>query len=69
MEVRADMTTQVTPIDAHHVKREAPVRLCYLGAVRHTRPDGFSDSRSLLPLGAERYIGTQGQRAMSRSYA
>jgi len=55
MGVRADMTPQVARIDAHHLRRDAPVRLCYLGTVLHTRPDGFSGSRSPVQLGAELY--------------
>ncbi|HID50160.1 MAG TPA: ATP phosphoribosyltransferase regulatory subunit [Chromatiales bacterium] len=55
MGVRADMTPQVARIDAHHLNREAPSRLCYLGTVLHTRPDGFAGSRSLLQVGAELY--------------
>ncbi len=55
MGVRADMTPQVARIDAHRLKREVPARLCYLGTVLHTRPDGFAGSRSPLQLGAELY--------------
>lgn len=55
MGVRADMTPQVARIDAHHLKRNAPVRLCYLGTVLHTRPDGFARSRNPLQVGAELY--------------
>jgi ATP phosphoribosyltransferase regulatory subunit len=51
--LRADMTPQAARIDAHRLKREAPVRLCYLGTVLHTLPDGFAGSRSLLQVGAE----------------
>lgn len=51
--VRADMTPQAARIDAHRLKREAPTRLCYLGTVLHTLPDGFAGSRSLLQVGAE----------------
>ena len=53
--VRADMTPQVARIDAHHLRRPEPVRLCYLGTVLHTRPDGFSGSRSPIQVGAELY--------------
>ena len=53
MGVRADMTPQVARIDAHHLKSDAPTRLCYLGTVLHTRPGGFAGSRSLLQVGAE----------------
>jgi ATP phosphoribosyltransferase regulatory subunit len=51
--LRADMTPQAARIDAHRLKREAPTRLCYLGTVLHTLPDGFAGSRSLLQVGAE----------------
>jgi ATP phosphoribosyltransferase regulatory subunit len=53
MGVRADITPQVARIDAHPLKRAAPSRLCYLGTVLHTRPDGFGGSRSPLQIGAE----------------
>ncbi len=55
MGLRADMTPQVARIDAHHLRREVPVRLCYLGTVLHTRPDGFARSRSPMQVGAELY--------------
>ncbi len=51
--VRADMTPQAARIDAHALKREEPVRLCYLGTVLHTLPDGFAGSRSPLQVGCE----------------
>ena len=51
--LRADMTPQAARIDAHRLQREAPTRLCYLGTVLHTRPDGFAGSRSLMQVGAE----------------
>jgi ATP phosphoribosyltransferase regulatory subunit len=51
--IRADMTPQAARIDAHALKREEPVRLCYLGTVLHTRPDGFAGSRSPLQVGCE----------------
>jgi len=53
--VRADMTPQVARIDAHHLRREGPTRLCYLGSVLHTRSDGFAGTRSPLQIGAEIY--------------
>ncbi len=53
--VRADMTPQVARIDAHHLRREIPTRLCYLGTVLHTRSDGFAGTRSPLQIGAEIY--------------
>jgi ATP phosphoribosyltransferase regulatory subunit len=51
--VRADMTPQAARIDAHPLKRDLPSRLCYLGTVLHTRPDGFAGTRSPLQVGAE----------------
>ncbi|MCV6639266.1 ATP phosphoribosyltransferase regulatory subunit [Candidatus Albibeggiatoa sp. nov. NOAA] len=55
MGVRADMTPQVARIDAHHLKRDTPSRLCYLGAVLHTRPNSFAGSRAPIQVGAELY--------------
>jgi len=55
MGVRADMTPQVARIDNHQLKREEPTRLCYLGTVLHTRPEGLGGSRSPLQVGAELY--------------
>lgn len=51
--LRADMTPQAARIDAHRLQRDAPSRLCYLGTVLHTRPDGFAGSRSPLQVGCE----------------
>jgi len=51
--LRADMTPQAARIDAHRLQRAAPTRLCYLGTVLRTRPDGFAGSRSPLQVGAE----------------
>jgi ATP phosphoribosyltransferase regulatory subunit len=53
--VRADMTPQVARIDAHHLRRKGPTRLCYLGTVLHTRSDGFAGTRSPMQIGAEIY--------------
>ncbi|MDT8404899.1 ATP phosphoribosyltransferase regulatory subunit [Sulfuriflexus sp.] len=55
MGIRADMTPQVARIDARQLGRETPSRLCYLGTVLRTRPDGFAGSRSPLQCGAELY--------------
>ena len=55
MGLRADMTPQVARIDAHSLRREGPVRLCYMGTVVHTRPAGFVGSRTPLQIGAELY--------------
>lgn len=53
MGVRADMTPQAARIDAHYLKRETPVRLCYLASVLRARPGEFATSREPLQLGAE----------------
>lgn len=53
--VRADMTPQVARIDAHRMRRDGSNRLCYLGTVLHTRPDGFASTRAPLQVGAELY--------------
>lgn len=53
MGLRPDMTPQAARIDAHYLKRNGAVRLCYLGAVLKTRLDEFGGSREPLQLGAE----------------
>lgn len=53
--VRADITPQAARIDAHRLRHTAPTRLCYIGSVLRTRPDGFTSSRSPLQIGAELY--------------
>lgn len=53
--VRADITPQVARIDAHSLKSKAPTRLCYMGTVLHTRPQGFARTRSPFQVGAELY--------------
>ncbi|MDH3514381.1 MAG: ATP phosphoribosyltransferase regulatory subunit [Gammaproteobacteria bacterium] len=55
MGIRPDMTPQAARIDAHYLKRQSPVRLCYLGSVLRTRPEDFGGSREPLQLGAELY--------------
>ncbi len=55
MGIRADMTPQVSRIDAHRLKHNRPTRLCYLGPVLRTLPDGFAGSRNPLQVGAELY--------------
>ena len=55
MGVRADMTPQVARIDSHQLKNDAPNRLCYMGTVLRTRPDGFGSSRSPFQAGVELY--------------
>jgi len=53
MGVRADITPQAARIDAHQLHRDTPTRLCYLGTVLHSRPDGLGGSRAPLQIGAE----------------
>ncbi len=53
--VRADMTPQVTRIDAHLLNRAGVTRLCYCGNVLHARPADLLASRELLQIGAEIY--------------
>ena len=53
--IRADMTPQVTRIDAHLLNRAGVTRLCYCGPVLHARPAGLLSSRELLQIGAEIY--------------
>lgn len=55
MGVHADMTPQAARIDAHRLKRNGPVRLCYMGTVLRTRADGFGGSRSPYQAGVELY--------------
>ncbi len=55
MGVRADMTPQVARIEARHLRSDQPVRLCYLGTVLYSLPDGIARSRSPIQLGAELY--------------
>ncbi len=60
--VRADMTPQITRIDAHLLNRAGVTRLCYCGPVLHARPAGLLSSRELLQIGAE-IFGHQGFEA------
>jgi ATP phosphoribosyltransferase regulatory subunit len=53
--VRADITPQVTRIDAHLLNRQGVTRLCYCGSVLNTRPSGFWSTREPLQIGAELY--------------
>ena len=61
MGLRPDMTPQAARIDAHYLKRNAPVRLCYAGSVLRTRPDEFGGSREPMQFGVELfgYAGSQ----------
>ncbi|HEY9280396.1 MAG TPA: ATP phosphoribosyltransferase regulatory subunit [Eoetvoesiella sp.] len=51
--VRADITPQVSRIDAHLLNREGVTRLCYCGTVLHARPAGLFSDRELLQIGVE----------------
>jgi ATP phosphoribosyltransferase regulatory subunit len=55
MGLRADMTPQVSRIDAHLLNRSGVARLCYCGTVVHTRPRGLTSTREPLQVGAELY--------------
>ncbi len=55
MGVRADMTPQVTRIDAHLLNRGGVSRLCYCGSVLHTLPSSVTVTREPVQLGAELY--------------
>lgn len=53
--LRADITPQTARIDAHILNRGGVVRLCYAGAVLHTRPAHPLAAREPLQVGAELY--------------
>lgn len=53
--LRADITPQTARIDAHILNRSGVVRLCYAGAVLHTRPAHPLAAREPLQVGAELY--------------
>lgn len=53
--VRADITPQVSRIDAHRLKHEGPSRLCYAGHVLLTKPRELGGSRNPVQIGAELY--------------
>jgi ATP phosphoribosyltransferase regulatory subunit len=53
--LRADITPQTAHIDAHILNRGGVVRLCYAGAVLHTRPAHPLAAREPLQVGAEMY--------------
>ena len=56
MGIRADMTPQVARIAAHNLRdHEDVLRLCYIGNVLHTVPQGQGTSRNPIQLGAEIY--------------
>ena len=53
--LRADITPQVTRIDAHLLNRSGVARLCYGASVVRTTPRSLLASRQPLQLGAEIY--------------
>ncbi len=53
--LRADITPQVTRIDAHLLNRDGVARLCYAASVVRTTPRSLLASRQPLQLGAEIY--------------
>lgn len=55
MGLRSDMTPQVARIDAHCLKRDVPSRLCYMGTVIKTLPQGHGGNRAPMQVGAELY--------------
>src|SRR6266403_3056658 len=55
MGVRADITPQVTRIDAHLLNRQGVTRLCYCGSVLHTRSASPGATREPIQIGAELY--------------
>jgi ATP phosphoribosyltransferase regulatory subunit len=62
MGLRADITPQVARIDAHLLNRKGVTRLCYCGAVLHTRPASPGATREPMQIGAEMY-GAAGDAA------
>lgn len=56
MGVRADITPQISRIDAHLLGSHKGInRLCYAGSVLHARPDTLYSTRDPLQIGAELY--------------
>lgn len=53
--LRADITPQVTRIDAHLLNREGVTRLCYAASVVRTTPRSLLASRQPMQIGAEIY--------------
>lgn len=63
MGLRADITPQTARIDARrYADSDQPNRLCYLGTVLRTRPEGLGGPRCLSQLGAELF-GQSGSEA------
>lgn len=57
MGIRADMTSQAARIDAHSLRRDGIVRLCYAGSVLHARSARVDGSRCPFLIGAELFGG------------
>ena len=55
MGVRADMTPQITRIDAHLLNHAGVTRLCYCDSVLHALPASATATREPIQLGAELY--------------
>ena len=55
MGVRADITPQITRMDAHSLRLQGPCRLCYAGTVLYTRPRSPLQSRCPIQVGVELY--------------
>ncbi len=55
MGIRADITPQITRIDAHSLPHQGPSRFCYAATVLHTRPRSPLQSRSPIQVGVELY--------------
>ncbi|KMQ80921.1 ATP phosphoribosyltransferase regulatory subunit [Candidatus Burkholderia pumila] len=53
--LRADITPQVSRIDAHLLNRQGVTRLCYAGVVLHTRPRSLHATREQIQIGTEIY--------------
>ncbi len=51
--IRSDLTPQMARIDACRLRRDLPVRLCYLGSVLHARAASVRDNRCLMQTGVE----------------
>lgn len=50
---RADITPQIAKIDAYRLANNSVNKLCYVGSVLRTQPDGLGGSRELLQIGCE----------------
>ena len=55
MGVRADMTPQITRIDAHLLNHAGVTRHCYCDIVLHALPASATATREPIQLGAELY--------------